>query len=105
MSGLAVKAGYGVVKAIKPRFVSDVVNGLLDEWVAKLEPFWQTWTDKADGKPFADHLAARGTEIAELLLTVVDGRAKNAKSGTAKKMYDKMRPSAKKHVEEALPRL
>jgi hypothetical protein len=104
LTGLAVKGAYGVVKAVKPKFVAEVVDGMLDEWVAKLEPFYDAW--KAEGgKPFADYLKAHGPDAADALLSVTDGRAKVAKSGSVKKMYEKMRPSAKKHVEEALPRL
>jgi hypothetical protein len=105
LGGMAVKAGYGLVKAVKPRFVPEVVNALLDEWVAKLEPHWADWSKNGSGKPFADHLTARGPEVADALLTVTDGRARSSKSGSVKKMYEKMRPSAKKHVQEALPRL
>ncbi len=104
-SGIAVKGAYGVVTAVKPRFVAEVVDGMLDEWVTKLEPFYDAWKTEAAGKPFPDYLNARRSEVAESLLEVTDGRAKVSKNGAVRKMYEKMRPSAKKHVEEALPRL
>jgi hypothetical protein len=104
-SGIAVKSAYGVVTAVKPRFVGEVVDGMLDEWVQKLEPYYTGWQADGGGKPFADYLVARRAEAAEALLEVTDGRAKTSKHGTVRKMYEKMRPSAKKHVEEALPRL
>jgi hypothetical protein len=105
LSGIAVKGAYGVVKTVKPRFVAEVVDGMLDEWVAKLEPFYATWQAEAGGKGFGDYLVARHGDAAEALLEVTDGRAKVSKNGSVRKMYEKMRPSAKKHVEEALPRL
>ena len=105
LSGIAVKGAYGVVKAVKPRFVGEVVDAMLDDWIGKLEPYWTAWQANGAGKPFPDHLAARGAEVAEALLAVTDQRAKGAKNATVKKMYERMRPSAKKHVEEALPRL
>jgi hypothetical protein len=104
-SGVAIKTGYGVVKAVKPRFVREVVDGLLDAWVAKLEPFFDTWQKNKDGKPFSDYLGARRPEVAEELLHVTDDKAKTSKNGTVKKMYERMRPSAKKNVEEAIPKL
>jgi hypothetical protein len=104
-SGIAVKSAYGVVTAVKPRFVAEVVDGLLDEWVQKLEPFYASWQTDGGGMPFPDYLVAHKVEAAEALLEVTDGRAKVSKHGTVRKMYEKMRPSAKKHVEEALPRL
>lgn len=104
-SGIAVKSAYGVVTAVKPRFVSEVVDGMLDEWVQRLEPFYASWEKDGGGRSFADYLEARRGEVAEALLGVTDGRAKVSRHGTVRKMYEKMRPSAKKHVEEALPRL
>jgi hypothetical protein len=104
-SGVAVKAGYAVVKAVKPKFVGEVVDGLLDDWVAKLEPFYAEWEKSGAGKPFPDWLEGRRDTVAEKLLEVTDAKAQHSKNGTVKKMYEKMRPSAKKHVEEAIPRL
>jgi hypothetical protein len=105
ISGIAVKGAYGVVKAVKPRFVTEVVDGMLDDWVAHLEPFWQKWQKDPGGKNFGEYLQAQKDIVAEELLQVTDGKAKNAKNGSVKKLYEKMRPSAKRHVEEALPRL
>ncbi|MBO0841387.1 MAG: hypothetical protein J2O49_11270, partial [Sciscionella sp.] len=34
--GVAIKGGYKVVKAIKPGIIHDAVDGLLDQFVAKL---------------------------------------------------------------------
>ena len=105
LSGAAVKVGYGVVKTVKPRFVSEVIDGLLDEFVEKLAPFYEDWSKAANGRTFASYLTSRKDAASEALLAVTDGRAKVAKNGSVKKMYEKMRPSAKRHVEEALPRL
>jgi hypothetical protein len=105
LSGIAVKGAYGVVKAIKPKFVSEVVDSMLDEWVAKIEPFYDSWQKDGGGRPFSSYLDGRRDAAAESLLGVTDARARVAKNGSVKKMYEKMRPSAKKHVEEALPRL
>ena len=105
LSGAAVKVGYGVVKTVKPRFVSEVVDGLLDEFVEKLTPFYEDWSKSANGRSFANYLTSRKDAASEALLSVTDGRAKVSKNGSVKKMYEKMRPSAKRHVEEALPRL
>lgn len=105
LSGAAVKVGYGVVKTVKPRFVGEVVDGLLDEFVEKLMPFYDEWSKAANGRSFGSYLTSRKDAASEALLGVTDGRAKVSKNGSVKKMYEKMRPSAKKHVEEALPRL
>ena len=41
ISGLAIKAGYGAVKGVKPGFVRTVVTDLLPEFAKALEPVWQ----------------------------------------------------------------
>jgi len=105
LSGIAVKGAYTVVKAVKPRFVTEVVDAMLDDWVAKLTPFWDDWDQAGRTRPFAEHLRSQGDSVAEKLLEVTDGRARGAKNASVKKMYEKMRPTAKKHVEDALPRL
>ena len=105
LSGIAVKGAYGLVKAVKPRFVSDVVDAMLDDWIGKLEPFYASWQENAGGQLFSAYLSGRSGEVAERLLEVTDARAQRAKTASVKKMYEKMRPSARKHVEEAVPRL
>ena len=44
-----------------------------------------------------------GGAIAEALLGITDDRAARAPGGVVKKSYEKLRPTAKKHVEEAVP--
>jgi hypothetical protein len=105
LSGAAVKVGYGVVKAVKPRFVAEVVDAMLNEWVAKLEPLYADWEKDGGSRGFGAFLSSRKDAAAEALLAVTDGRARVSKNGSVKKMYEKMRPTAKKHVEEALPGL
>jgi hypothetical protein len=103
LSGLAIKAGYGAVKGIKPGFVRNVVNDLLPEFATVLDPI-HAEAVKA-GKPVATHFADNAGRVADALLQITDGKAKNAKSGVVKGTYEKLRPTAKKHVEQAAPRL
>jgi len=43
--------------------------------------------------------------VAEKLLAVTDRRAEQAQRAVIKKTYERLRPSAKKHVTAAVPRL
>lgn len=104
LSGVAIKTGYAAVKTIKRRFVPEVVDALLDEWMGKIEPYYVSW--KASGaSEFGEFLTARGEDVAEDLLEVTDARAANTKHKTAKKWYKKMRPAAKRDVQVAMPDL
>jgi hypothetical protein len=101
LSGLAVKAGYAVVKGIKPGFISHTVEKLLPEFAKQLDPFWTEGKQGGDPKR---HILANKSKVADALLTVTDGKIKDA-SGAVKGAYERLRGSAKKNVEEALPRL
>ena len=104
VGGMAVRASYATIKAIKKKFVPETVDGLLDEWLGKLQPHYDRWSAGGGGS-FSEFLIARSDDVAEDLLSVTDGRAETTTHTTAKKMYLKMRPSAKKNVLEALPEL
>lgn len=103
ISGLAIKAGYGAVKGIKPGFIRHVVEDLLPEFAKALEPIHGEAV--AQGKPAAAHFAANTARAADALLGITDEKAKHAKSGVVKGTYERLRPTAKKHVEQAIPRL
>jgi hypothetical protein len=103
LSGLPVKAGYGVVKAVKPGFVPDVVDHMLDDFCRKLEPIYQA--ARAKNEPISAHFNGRPGDVAEALLSITDERAQRSKNGTLKALYEKLRPTGKKHVELAVPRL
>lgn len=104
VSGLAIKGAYGTVKKIKPDFVTAAIDGLLDGWLARLEPYYASWR-QATGSTFAQYVTVRADDVAEDLLAVTDARAETSKYKAAAKLYTKLRPSAKKHVATAVPKL
>ncbi|QNG19764.1 hypothetical protein G4H71_15895 [Rhodococcus triatomae] len=103
-SGLALKGGYAAVKKVGPSIVPDAIEGLLPAFVEKLEPFWQEFAASGEGS-FAQFLTARGETVSHALLGVTDERIEGTDRGAVKKVYSSLRPSAQKHVAEALPRL
>lgn len=106
LSGLAIKAGYKVVQSVKPGFVRESMDHLLDDFVHRLEPFYtQHLAKNGDPKAFGTFLGSKSTEVADALLGITDDKAKRAKNPGLKSAYDKLRPQAKKHVEEAVPRV
>ncbi len=103
LTGLAIKAGYKTVQGIKPGFVRQVVTDLLPDFAHALEPMYQE--AKASGQGVRGHLSANGPRVADALLSITDDKAKRSKSGMVKGTYEKLRGSAKKNVEAAVPRL
>jgi hypothetical protein len=102
--GFVIKSAYATIKAIKKRFVPEVVDSMLDEWLAKLQPHYDKW-NASKSSTLGDFLVARSDDVAEDLLSVTDGRAEKTTHTTARKMYLKMRDGAKKNVIESIPDL
>ena len=103
LSGMAIKAGYKLVQSIKPGFVREVVDNLLDDFLDALDPIYQEAISQ--GKSPGAHLEANAGRVADALLGITDRRAERAQRAAIKGMYDRLRPTAKKHVEAAAPRL
>lgn len=104
LSGFAIKAGYGTVKGIKPGFVEKAVEDLLPEFAKALDPIYAD-AKKTENKAIADFFTSNSSRVADALLSITDAKAARAKSGVAKSAYDKLRGSAKRNVEQAVPRL
>jgi uncharacterized protein DUF6918 len=103
LTGLAVKGAYALVKAVKPGFVTEAVDHMLDDFVKRLEPFWAD--AQAKNEPVGPLLSARAPQVADALLAISDERAARSSNPTLKKAYEKLRPTGKKHVEQAVPRV
>jgi hypothetical protein len=102
LSALALKAGYAAVKGIKPGFITHVLEALLPEFAEQIDPIW---AEGAAAGNAVKYLQDNRPRVADALLSVTDSKAKNAKSGLVRSTYEKLRGTAKKHVEEAVPRL
>lgn len=103
LSGFAIKAGYKAVQGVKPGFVKNVVNDLLPDFAKGVEPVYDE--AKAQNKPIADHLIANKGKVADALLAITDRRADRTKFAIVKATYERLRGTAKNHVESAIPRL
>jgi hypothetical protein len=103
LSGIAIKGAYAIVKGIKPGFVQEVVDGLLDDFLQALDPLYQEAVEKQ--QPPGRFLAANGDRAADALLAITDDRAARSSRAVIRKTYDKLRPTAKKQVSSAAPRL
>jgi hypothetical protein len=106
LSGLAIKGAYKVVGTMKPGIIRESMDNLLDDFVRRLDPFFAAHLSAGgDPKAFGAMLSAKSSEVADALLGITDERAHRAKNPTLKSAYEKLRPQAKKHVVEAVPRV
>jgi hypothetical protein len=103
LSGLAVQGAYRVVKGISPGFLTQVVDHLLEDFLRALDPVYQEALEK--GASPGPYLVQQSSRVADGLLAVTDQRAQRSGRAVVKKTYEKLRPTAKRHVEAAMPRL
>jgi len=102
IGGLAVKAAYKMLKAFKPGAVNNTVDALFDDFIEALDKFHSDYDGSGS---FGGYLKTRDSEVAEALVQVTDRRAQNTKHNSLKKGYHKLRGSAKRNVQEAVPGL
>lgn len=103
-SGLAVKAAFKAVKAIRPGIIGMALDHLLPDFAPEIDPFYDEW--KASGSGTLEQFFVRNdTRIANALLSVTDRRSQNAQNKAMKKAYDKLRPQGIEHTRSAMPRL
>jgi len=103
LSGVVIKTSYKIVQGVKPGFVREAVDGLLDDFLDALDPIYQEAATKKVGA--GRFLRDNSSRAADALLAITDARAGRAKSQVVRGAYDKLRPTAKKQVEAAAPRL
>jgi hypothetical protein len=101
LSGFAIKAAYGVVKAVKKGIIREAVDHMLDGFVSKLEPFYA----QRQSATMTATLTRDPSAVADALLSITDDKARDAENATLKKAYAKLRPTAKEHVQAAVPGL
>ena len=105
VSGLAVKGVFKIVRNLQPGFISKAIDDLLDDFVARVEPFYDRWVANPEGRDLRAHFVHHGNDVADALLGVTDERAKHSKHSNLVKMYGKLRPKGKEHVQAAMPRV
>ena len=103
LSGTGLKVAYKAITSFASGYYQSVIETMLPEMVARLEPFWADFT--ATGGWFGDYLAKRGGEVAEALLSVTDQMANDSERAAVVKAYNAVRGGAAKNIEAALPNL
>ena len=105
LSGKFVKVAFRGVKSVRPGFVPHAIDDLLNDFVRQIEPFYEEWKSSGDSRSCRDYFVARAVDVAEALLAITDGRAKNSQNRGLVKAYSKLRPKGREHVVAAMPRV
>jgi hypothetical protein len=103
ISGALVKAAFATVKAFKPTIVTDAMDGLIDEFIDALKPYYVRHEEEGSAGTLESYLGSRTSEAADSLLAITDRRAERSSHKTLVKAYHSLRPKGKVHVEQAIP--
>jgi len=103
MTGIAVKAGFKVIKSFKPGIIPKALDDMLDEFSAKIDPFWESC--QSQGADPVQFFKANSSGLANALLSITDERADNSPNPVLVKSYKKLRKQAVGHITDALPDL
>src|ERR1051326_7115118 len=101
LSGTGLKVAYKAVTSFASGYYQSVIENMLPDMVAQLEPFWADFI-AAGGGSFGDYLAKRGDEVCEALLSVTDRMGRESSRATVVKAYNAVRGGAAKHTGPAL---
>lgn len=102
ISGLALKAAYGVVKGVEPSYITGALHRLLPDALNALDPMWTEGIEAGDP---VQHLIQNRSRTADMLLSITDAKIEKTNNGVVRASYNKLRKSVKSDVEEAVPGL
>lgn len=105
LSGIALKSALKLVQAARGDFIPAAMERLLPSFAARLEPLY---AERLGGAPTMTNEAyfhEHASRVAAALLSITDERARNSEGSGRRAAYEKIRPAAQRHVEEAAPRI
>jgi hypothetical protein len=102
LTGMALRAGYKTVKALKPGIIAEALRHLLPDFAPAVDPHYATARATGDVRGY---FTRNADAIADSLLSVTDARGARAKNKVIKRAYDGLRPLAKKNTAVAMPRV
>jgi hypothetical protein len=100
LQGMALKAGYKTVVALRPGILRSVLEMLLPHFAPAAEPHFQA--AQASGS-VEQHFRANAATIANALLAVTDARAERAENAVLRRTYQALRGQAHQHTAAAMP--
>jgi hypothetical protein len=102
LSGMAMKATYGVVKGIGADYIPNALEKLLPETLNALDPMWAEGLEKGDP---VGHLSENSDRTADTILSITDARIQQSSNGVITGVYGKLRQSVKDDIAAAVPGL
>ncbi|MGB3300453.1 MAG: hypothetical protein WBA76_19495 [Phormidesmis sp.] len=102
LSGIALKTTYKLVKGVSQDYISGAVRRLLPETLTALSPIWTEGAQQGDP---VSYLSQHSDRTADVILSTTDARIAKNGGGIIGASYSKLRPSVKRDVVDAVPKL
>lgn len=102
ITGLAFKAVYGALKGVSPDYIKEAIERLLPPVSIALDPLWNQGLEMGDPLKY---LVENNSNTADVILSVTDAKIEKSQNKIVKIAYNKVRPSVKGEVAEAIPGL
>jgi hypothetical protein len=102
LTGMALRAGFMTILALRPDMLEQMVGDLLPAFAPVLDPWWQKARVTPDP---VGYFRRNASSVADDLLGVTDRRAARARHKIMLRVYMSLRPQAKRHTEESVPRV
>ena len=90
--GFAVRAAYSMTKGLAPNMVHTLVDGLLEDFLNALTPFYHEALRA--NVPVGRYMVMHKMRIADAMLSVTDHHERQEQGGMLKNGYRKLRPKA-----------
>ena len=104
ISGFTVRKGFQVVNRIdNGRLLNKAIDGLLDDFVNALNPYYQSYIQNGQNGGFSNYLASQEDQVAESLISVTDTKRQYTNNTVFAKSYDTLRPTALRNVKDSVP--
>lgn len=103
LKGISLKTGLAMVKAAKPGIMTRAVQKLLPDFMAALDPLYQSFRQSAE-RDFSAFLRKQDRQVTAALLKVADARVQQASPGIQAR-YGSFRKLAEDEVRAAVPAL
>jgi hypothetical protein len=101
LRGAALRAGYAAFQRIRPGIVRVAVDRLLPDLAVAMGPFWEEAVRTGSDRCFSE----QADRIAEQLLEVTDRLSARSSNRVLIRLYGSLRPSARRHLAQSVPRL
>ena len=101
--GLTVRAAYRMARGLAPRQIETIVDGMLDDFLDVLTPFFHEALDK--GEDVEEYIGSQSERVADRVFALTDSRAEMEHDGPLLRGYRKLRPITFSRLVDSIPRM